>query len=57
MLLKMYEIQEVSFENETRMGRDMVKWMAEFHEGGQLDKSRESEVVLHFRTLPSRWQM
>lgn len=57
MLLKTYEIQEVSFENETRLGRDMVKWMAEFHEGDQLDKSRESEVVLHFKTLPSRWQM
>lgn len=41
--------------NETGFGRDMVKGMAEFHGGDQLDKSRESEGF-HFGTLPSRWQ-
>lgn len=33
----------------------MVKGMAEFHGGDQLDKSRELEGF-HFGTLPSRWQ-
>lgn len=38
MLLKMYDIQEGSFDNETSLGRDVVKRMAEFQEGGQLQE-------------------
>lgn len=34
-------------------GRVSWKWSWNWP---QLDKSRESEVVCHFRTLPSRWQ-
>ena len=55
MLLKVHEIKELSFKNETSLGREAVKCMAEFHEGGQLDQSRISENP-HLRTLPSRWQ-
>lgn len=38
MLLQIYEIKEVSFWNNISLGREIVKCMAEFHEGGQLDQ-------------------